>query len=56
MVKTKRRLNAITWITPNDSTIKEIVGEKEIAYSEFLKALWKYWKANKLYRIESLHK
>lgn len=49
-----RKLNCIVWVQPNDTPLSKIVGSKEMKYSEFLKRIWEYWKANKLCRIEKL--
>jgi len=50
-----RKLNCKVLIKPTHVSLVEIVkSENEIAYSEFLKKLWVYWKANKLCRVVKL--
>jgi hypothetical protein len=52
--KSKRKLNCRVLIKPTADTLISIAGDKEMLYSDFLKIIWKYWKANKLFRVEKL--
>lgn len=53
--KTKRTIKVRTILTINEDLVR-IVGASspEMPYTQFLKSLWKYLKANKLYRVEKI--
>jgi hypothetical protein len=52
----KRTIHVKTIIKMDDTPLSKIAGGKdEIAYSDFLKALWKHWKKNGLYRMEKIN-
>lgn len=43
-----------TIITPTDTPFSVIVGKDRLPYSQVLKKLWAYWKANKLNAVEPI--
>lgn len=48
------KLVVITIVKPTDATLIDVAGKEELPYSQFLKKLWVYWKANKLTHTEKV--